>query len=63
MENLMGKPSPQITMHKKNKKMRRNKKQLLRNRVLHSKKTSQLCKFVLAQDFVEDVDVCTDLMK
>jgi hypothetical protein len=49
-------PPPQITMHKKN--MRRNKKQLLSNPVLHSKKTSQLCKFVLVEDFVEDVDVC-----
>ena len=43
--------------------MRRNKRQLLSNHVLHSKKTSQLCKFVLFEDFVEDVDVCTDLMK
>jgi hypothetical protein len=56
-----GKNPPQITMHKK--KMRRNKKQLLSNRVLHSKKTSQLCKFVLVEYFVEDVDVCMDLMK
>jgi hypothetical protein len=55
-------PPPQITMHKI-KKMRRNKKQLLRNLVLNSKKTSQLCKFVLIEYFVEDVDVCTDLMK
>jgi hypothetical protein len=47
----------------KKKKMRRNKKQLLSNLVLHSKKTSQLCKFVLVEDFVEDVDVCMDLMK
>jgi hypothetical protein len=43
--------------------MRRNKKQLLSNLVLHSKKTSKLCKFVLVEDFVEDVDVCMDLMK
>ena len=42
--------------------MRRDKKQLLSNRVLHSKKTSQLCKFVLVEDFV-DVDVYMDLMK
>jgi hypothetical protein len=55
-------PPPQITMHKI-KKMGRKKKHLLRNHVLHSKKTSQLCKFVLFEDFVEDVDVCTDLMK
>jgi hypothetical protein len=47
----------------KKKKMRRNKKQLLSNLVLHSKKTSQLCKFVLVEDFIEDVDVCMDLMK
>jgi hypothetical protein len=39
------------------KKMRRNKKQLLSNPVLHSKNTSQLCKFVFVEDFVEDVDV------
>jgi predicted glycosyltransferase involved in capsule biosynthesis len=45
------------------KKMRRNKKQLLSNPVLHSKKTSQLCKFVLVEDFFEDVDVYMDLMK
>jgi hypothetical protein len=57
----MGNPPPQITMHKK--KIRRNKKKLLNNCVLHSKKTSQLCKFVLFEDFVEDVDVCTYLMK
>jgi hypothetical protein len=57
----MGNPPPQITMHKK--KMRRNKKQLLSNYVLHSKKTSQLCKFVLLKDFVEYVDVFTDMMK
>jgi hypothetical protein len=44
-------------------KMRSKKKQLLSNRILHSKKTLQLCKFVLVEDFVEDVDVCTDLMK
>jgi hypothetical protein len=55
-------PPPQITMHKI-KKCRRNKKQLLNNPVLHSKKTSQLCKFVLVEDFVEDVDACTDMMK
>jgi hypothetical protein len=55
-----GKKPPQITMHKK---MKRNKKQLLNNLVLHSKKTSQLCKFVLVEYFVEDVNVCTDLMK
>jgi hypothetical protein len=60
----MGKtPPPQVTMHKIKIKMRRNKKQLLSNHVLHSKKTSQLCKFVLVEDFVEDVDVCMDLMK
>jgi hypothetical protein len=59
----MGKPPPQGTMYVKKKKMRRNKKQLLSNLVLHSKKTSQLCKFVLVEDFVEDVDVCMDLMK
>ena len=48
-------------MHKiKNEK---EKKQLLSNGVLHSKKTSQLCKFVLVEDLVEDVDVCMDLMK
>jgi hypothetical protein len=41
--------------------MRRNKKQLLSNLVLHSKKTSQLCKFVLVEDFVEDVDVYMDI--
>jgi hypothetical protein len=56
-----GKTPPQITIHKKN--MRRNKKQLLRTHVLHSKKTSQLCKPVLFEDFVEDIDVCMDLMK
>jgi hypothetical protein len=54
-------PTPQITMHVK--KMIRNKKKLLSNRVLHSKKTSPLCKFVIVEDFVEDVDVCMDLMK
>ena len=43
--------------------MRRNKKQLLSNLVLHSKKTLQLCKFVLLEDFVEDVDVYIDLIK
>jgi hypothetical protein len=43
--------------------MRRNKKKFLSNLVLHSKKTSQLCKFVLVEDFVEDVDVCMDMMK
>ena len=56
----MGKTPPQITMHKKNEK---EQKQLLSNLVLHYKKTSQLCKFVLVEDFVEDVDVCRDLMK
>jgi hypothetical protein len=55
------KTPPQITMHKiKNEK---EQKQLLSNHVLHSKKTSQLCKFVLVEDFVEDIDVCMDLMK
>jgi ribosomal protein S8 len=54
------KTPPQTTMHKiKNA----NKRQFLSNHVLHSKKTSQLCKFVLFDDFVEDVDVYTDLMK
>jgi hypothetical protein len=43
--------------------MRRNKKQLLSNCVLHSTKTSELGKFVLVEDFVEDVNVCTNLMK
>jgi hypothetical protein len=57
-----GKSPLQITIHKKIK-IRRNKKQLLRNHILHSKKTSQLCKFVLIEYFVEDVDVCKDLMK
>jgi hypothetical protein len=56
----MGKPPLKLQCIKK---MRRNKKQLLSNHVLHSKKTSQPCKFVLVEDFVEDVDVCTDLMK
>jgi hypothetical protein len=50
-------------MHKIKIKMRRNKKQLLSNLVLHSRKISQLCKFVLVEDFVEDVDVYTDPMK
>jgi hypothetical protein len=59
----MGKIPPQGTMYVKINKRRRNKKQLLSNLVLHSKKTSQLCKFVLVEDFVEDVDVCMDLMK
>jgi hypothetical protein len=59
----MGNPPPQGTMYVKKIKMRRNKKQLLSNRVLHSKKTSQLCKFVLVEGFVEDVDVGTNLMK
>jgi hypothetical protein len=54
-------PPPQITMNLK--KMRRNKNQWLRNLVLHSKKTLQLCKFVLVEDFVEYVDICMDLMK
>ena len=43
--------------------MIRNKRQFLSNHVLNSKKTSQLCKYVLFEDFVEDVDVYTDLMK
>ena len=43
--------------------MIRNKRQLLNNHVLHSKKTLQLCKFVLFEDFFEDVDVCMDMMK
>jgi hypothetical protein len=59
----MGKTPPQGTMYVKKLKMRRNKKQLLSNLVLHSKKTPQLCKFVLVEDFVEDADVCMDLMK
>jgi hypothetical protein len=42
--------------------MGRNKKKLLSNIVLHSKKTLQLSKFVLVEDFVEDVDVCMDIM-
>ena len=55
------KPPSQITMHKiKNEK---EQKQLLSNHMLHSKKTSQLYKFVLIEDFVEDVDVYMDLMK
>jgi hypothetical protein len=45
------------------KKMRKNKKQLLSNPVLDSKKTLQLCKFVLVEIFFEDVDVYTDPMK
>jgi hypothetical protein len=45
------------------KKMRRDEKQLLRNHVLHSKKTLQLCNFMFVEYFVEDVDVCMDLMK
>jgi hypothetical protein len=49
-------------MHKI-KKEKEQKKQLLSNLVLHSKKTSQLCKFVLVEAFVEDVDLCTDMMK
>jgi hypothetical protein len=52
---------PQSKMHEK--KMRRNKNQLPRNCVLHSTKTSPLCKFVLIEDFVEYVDICMDLMK
>jgi hypothetical protein len=56
----MGKPPLKLQCIKK---MRRNKKQLLSNLVLHSKKTSQLCKFVLIEDFVEDVDVCMELVK
>jgi hypothetical protein len=62
----MGNPPPPPQKKKediKKSKLRRNKKQLLSNHVLHSKKTSQLCKFVLVEDFVEDVDVCMDLMK
>jgi hypothetical protein len=59
----MGKKPPPPLKLQCIKKMRRNKKQLLSNHVLHSKKTSQLCKFVLVEDFVEDVDVCMDLMK
>jgi hypothetical protein len=54
-------PPPQGTMYvKKNEK---DKKQWLSNHVLHSKKTSQLCKFVLVEYFVEDIDVCMDIMK
>jgi hypothetical protein len=60
----MGNPPPPLKLQCIKKiKMRRNKKQLLSSHVLHSKKTSQLCKFVLVEDFVEDVDVCMDLMK
>jgi hypothetical protein len=61
-ENLMG-TKPPLKLQCMKQKMRRNKRQLLSNHVLHSKKTSQLCKFVLFEDFVEDVDVCTDMMK
>jgi hypothetical protein len=57
----MGKPPPQSTMHKK--KNEKEQKEVAKQCVLHSTKTSQLCKFVLIEDFVEDVDVCTDLMK
>jgi hypothetical protein len=53
-------PPPQSTMHQK---MKKEQKQLLRNCVLHSKETLQMCKFMLGEDFVEDVDVCMDLMK
>jgi hypothetical protein len=59
----LGNPPPSSNYNAYKNKMRRNKKQLLSNLVLHSKKISQLCKFVLVEDFVEDVDVCTDMMK
>jgi hypothetical protein len=56
-ENLMGKsPPPKVQCIKRLKK---NKRQLLSNCVLHSKETLQMCKFKLDEDFVEDVDVCT----
>jgi hypothetical protein len=59
----MGTATPPPSNYNELKKMRRNKKKLLSNYVLHSKKTSQVCKSVLVEDFVEDIDVCTDLMK
>jgi hypothetical protein len=43
-------------------KILKKKGQLLRNCVLHSKETLQMCKFKLGEDFVEYVDVYMDLM-
>jgi hypothetical protein len=45
------------------KKMKKEQKKLLSNYVLHSKETLQMCKLMLNEYFVEEVDVCMDLMK
>jgi hypothetical protein len=36
---------------------------LLRSFVLHSKDTSKVCKVVLSENFVEDVEICMDMLK
>jgi hypothetical protein len=56
----MGKIPPKVQCIKK---MKKEQKKLLSNCVLHSKETLQMCKFMLGEYFVEDVDVCMDMMK
>jgi hypothetical protein len=58
----MGNPPPPPSKYNASKN-EKEQKQLLSNCVLHSKETLQMCKFKLGEDFVEDVDVCMDLMK